>query len=132
MGEHLRKRVLLREGHSEQRAQRMVDGIATFDKVLACHVLGDPLQSSYFCSKAGLELPMGMPVRIESHLYELARSEAAVEKRTIAGQIEYWAMVGRAALDNPDLPVTFVAESLASMAEPREQAAPFIPRTRKR
>ena len=31
---------------------------------------------------------MGMPVRIESHLYELARSEAAVEKRTIAGQIE--------------------------------------------
>ena len=39
---------------------------------------------------------MGMPVRIESRLYELARSEAAVEKRTIAGQIEYWAMVGRA------------------------------------
>ena len=74
---------------------------------------------------------MGMPVRIESRLYELARSEAAVEKRTIAGQIEYWAMVGRAALDNPDLPVTFVAESLASMAEPREQAIPFIPRTRK-
>ena len=61
----------------------------------------------------------------------LARSEAAVEKRTIAGQIEYWAMVGRAALDNPDLPVTFVAESLASMAEPREQATPFIPRSRK-
>ena len=74
---------------------------------------------------------MGMPVRIESRLYELDRSEAAVEKRTIAGQIEYWAMVGRAALDNPDLPVTFVAESLASVAEPREQATPFIPRTRK-
>lgn len=74
---------------------------------------------------------MGMPVRIESHLYELARSEAAIEKRTIAGQIEYWAMVGRAALDNPDLPVTFVAESLASMAEPREQASAFMPRSRK-
>ena len=38
---------------------------------------------------------MGMPVRIESHLYELARSEAAVEKRTIAGQIEYWATLGQ-------------------------------------
>jgi hypothetical protein len=49
---------------------------------------------------------------------------------TIAGQIEFWARVGRAALDNPDLPVTFVAESLASMAEPREQATPFIPRSR--
>lgn len=30
-------------------------------------------------------------------------------------------MVGRAALDNPDLPVTFVAESLASMAVAADQ-----------
>lgn len=74
---------------------------------------------------------MGMPVRIEDKLYELARSEAQVEKRTIAGQIEYWALVGRAALDNPDLPVSFVAELLASLAEPREQATPFVPRSRK-
>jgi hypothetical protein len=37
---------------------------------------------------------------------------------------------GRAALDNPDLPVSFVAESLASFAEPREQAIPFVPRSR--
>lgn len=74
---------------------------------------------------------MGMPVRIEDQLYELARTEAQIEKRTIAGQIEYWAMVGRAALDNPDLPVAFVAESLASLAEPREHATPFVPRSRK-
>lgn len=25
------------------------------------------------------------------------------ERRTIAGQVEFWAMVGKAALDNPDL-----------------------------
>lgn len=75
---------------------------------------------------------MDMPVRIESHRHELARSEAAVEKRTIAGQIEYWEMVGRTGLDNPDLPVTFVAESLAYMAEHREQATPLIPCHRKR
>ncbi|MHB1301462.1 MAG: ParD-like family protein [Burkholderiales bacterium] len=74
---------------------------------------------------------MGMPVRIDDTLYEQARTEAQIERRTIAGQIEYWAMVGRAALDNPDLPVTFVAEALASMAEPRDQAAPFVPRSRK-
>ena len=73
---------------------------------------------------------MGMPVRIDDTLYEQARVEAKVERRTIAGQIEFWAMVGRAALDNPDLPVTFVAESLLSMAEPREQATPFVPRSR--
>ncbi|MFA6921202.1 MAG: ParD-like family protein [Gallionella sp.] len=73
---------------------------------------------------------MGMPVRIDNTLYEQARTEAQIEHRTIAGQIEYWAMVGRASLDNPDLPVSFVAESLASMREPREQATPFVPRTR--
>ena len=64
-------------------------------------------------------------IRIEQKLYEQARSEALVEHRTIAGQVEYWAKVGRAALDNPDLPVNFVAESLASMAEPREDATAF-------
>jgi len=74
---------------------------------------------------------MGMPVRIDDTLYEQARAEAQIEHRTIAGQIEFWAMVGRAALDNPDLPVTFVAQSLAALAEPREQATPFVPRSKK-
>ena len=74
---------------------------------------------------------MGMPVRIDDTLYEQARAEALVEHRTIAGQIEYWAKVGRAALDNPDLPVSFVAESLASLAEPRSEASAFVPRSRR-
>lgn len=74
---------------------------------------------------------MGMPVRIDDKLYEQARTEAQVEHRTIAGQIEYWAKVGRAALDNPDLPVSFVTEALASMREPRDQATPFVPHSRK-
>ncbi len=71
-------------------------------------------------------------IRIDQALYKQARNEAAAEHRTIAGQVEYWAKVGRAALDNPDLPVSFVAESLASMAEPREDAAPFTPGSRRR
>lgn len=69
-------------------------------------------------------------IRIDQTLYEQAKQDALIEHRTIAGQIEFWAMVGRAALDNPDLPVSFVAESLASMAEPREQATAFVPRSR--
>ena len=70
-------------------------------------------------------------IRIDQTLYDQARSEAASEHRTIAGQIEYWAKVGRAALDNPDLPVSFVAESLASLAESREEATDFVPRSRR-
>jgi hypothetical protein len=71
-------------------------------------------------------------IRINQALYEQAKADATAEHRSIAGQIEFWARVGRAALDNPDLPVTFIAESLASLAEPRELAEPFVPRTRAR
>lgn len=70
-------------------------------------------------------------IRIDQTLYDQARSEAAVEHRTIAGQVEYWAKVGRAALDNPDLPVSFITESLASLAEQRSEATVFVPRSRR-
>lgn len=67
-------------------------------------------------------------IRIDQTLYNQAKADAAAEHRTIAGQIEFWAKIGRAALDNPDLPVSFIAEASASMAEPREDATPFVPR----
>ena len=68
---------------------------------------------------------MGMPVRIEDELYASARDQAKAEHRTIAGQIEFWAKVGRTALDNPDLTINFIADTLISMAEPRELATPY-------
>ena len=68
-------------------------------------------------------------IRIDQTLYDQARIDAAAEHRTIAGQVEFWAKVGRAALDNPDLPVSFIAESLVSLAEPRSLATPFVPRS---
>lgn len=70
-------------------------------------------------------------IRIDSSLYEQAKQDAFVEHRTISGQLEFWAKVGRAALDNPDLPVSFIAESLASLAEPRSDSQPFIPMSTK-
>lgn len=69
-------------------------------------------------------------IRIDQTLYEQAKADAATEHRTISGQVEYWAKVGRTALDNPELPVSFIAESLASMAEPREYSTSFVPRSR--
>ncbi len=69
-------------------------------------------------------------IRIDQSLYNQAKADATAEHRTIAGQIEFWAKVGRAALDNPDLPVSFIAESLASIAEPRKDATAFVPRSR--
>lgn len=69
-------------------------------------------------------------VRMDDDLVGAARSAAKAEFRTVQGQIEFWAKVGRAALDNPDLPASFIAESLMSMAEPRGDATPFVPRSR--
>ena len=76
-------------------------------------------------------MPTSTSIRIDQTLYDQARRDALAEHRTIAGQVEYWAKLGRAALDNPDLPVSFIAESLASMAEAREDATPFVPRSRR-
>ena len=59
---------------------------------------------------------------------DLVRAAAKAEFCTVQGQVEFWAKVGRAALDNPDLPASLVAESLISMAEPREDSVPFAPR----
>jgi len=76
-------------------------------------------------------MPASTSIRIDQSLYDEAKVEATIEHRTIAGQIEYWAKVGRAALDNPDLPVSFVAEALASLAEPHDQAMLYVPRSRR-
>ena len=73
---------------------------------------------------------MSMPVRIDDELYEQAKIASKGECRTIAGQLEFWAKVGRASLDNPDLPVEFVRELLIAMREPRDQLMPFVPRSR--
>ena len=68
---------------------------------------------------------MSMPVRIQPDLYKRAKKEAAIEHRTIAGQIEFWAQVGRACIDNPDLPVNFVIDSLASLGSAEKDKTPL-------
>lgn len=70
---------------------------------------------------------MGMPVRIDDQLYEQAKAHAQAERRTIAGQLEFWAMVGKTALDNPDLPIDFVRDLLVARAEGPTLATTFVP-----
>jgi len=56
-------------------------------------------------------------IRIDQALNNQVKSDAAAEHWTTAGQVEFRAKVGGAALDNPDLPASFIADALASMAE---------------
>ncbi|TLU84803.1 MAG: hypothetical protein FDX21_05710 [Chlorobium sp.] len=69
---------------------------------------------------------MGMPVRIDDTWYGQAKAQAKAEHRTITGQIEFWAMIGRAALDNPDLPIDFVRDLLVARAEEKSHSTPFV------
>jgi hypothetical protein len=48
---------------------------------------------------------------------------------TVHKHIGFEEKVGRAALDNPDLPASFIVESLKSMVEARKDSAPFVPRS---
>jgi hypothetical protein len=84
----------------------------------------------YNCGKPDPEVNMeSASVRLSLDLLDAARTTAKEEHRTVQGQIERWARIGKACIENPDLPVDFVAASLESLAEPREQATPFIPKT---
>ena len=68
-------------------------------------------------------------VRISSELIERARLEAKGEMRTVQAQLEFWIKVGKAALENPDLPASFVAEAVLALEEPMELATKFESRT---
>jgi hypothetical protein len=60
---------------------------------------------------------MAQSVRINDGLVESARTVAKVEHRSLAGQVEHWAIIGRAAEENPDLPFSMIREILLAKAE---------------
>jgi len=68
---------------------------------------------------------MSVPVRIDEGLYDDAKRISKGECRTIAGQLEFWAKIGKTALDNPDLPIEFVRDLLVAKGEERKQFTNF-------
>lgn len=68
---------------------------------------------------------MGIPIRIDEAIYLEAKKVAKAEHRSIPHQIEYWASLGKCALDNPDLPIEFVKELLLTKHQDRSLAEPF-------
>ncbi|MCE2706819.1 MAG: ParD-like family protein [Proteobacteria bacterium] len=51
-------------------------------------------------------------IKIEDSFYTTAKLHANAEHRTISSQIGYWAKIGKIALENPDLPVSFIKDIL--------------------
>ena len=63
---------------------------------------------------------MSISIRIDDALYNMAQSRSKAEMRSIPQQVAYWAKIGRVALDNPDLPIEFVRDTLVAMEEESE------------
>jgi hypothetical protein len=67
-------------------------------------------------------------VRIDEKLYRQAEKTAKAESRTTPLQIQYWARVGKAALENPDLPIELIKSMMAAEGQ---EAEPFTFRRKK-
>ncbi|PKG99967.1 hypothetical protein [Paraglaciecola sp. MB-3u-78] len=56
-------------------------------------------------------------IRLDESLVSQAKAVGSVESRSAAKQIEYWAKIGKAMAENPDLTYEFVQDALVAKAE---------------
>lgn len=63
-------------------------------------------------------------VKVDEDLYQGAISYVKAEHRTIFAQVTYWDEIGKIALENPDLLVSFVKDLLIAK-HTKEEFEPF-------
>ena len=70
---------------------------------------------------------MATAVKISDNLFEKAKITSKIFKRSIAGQIEYWAKIGQMVEENPDLPLPFIQDILIGREQIKaDQGTPYI------
>ncbi|MBL7129160.1 MAG: hypothetical protein ISS16_09285 [Ignavibacteria bacterium] len=60
---------------------------------------------------------MGLAVRISNKLVDEAKIQSKVENRSLTGQIEYWAKIGKIAEENPDVSYSLLKEILVGLEQ---------------
>ena len=60
---------------------------------------------------------MATAVRITDELAREAKIFSKIEKRSLTGQIEHWAQIGKIAEENPDLTYNMIKDILLGIAE---------------
>ncbi len=60
---------------------------------------------------------MGTAVRISDKLVQEAKLFSKVDNRSVTGQIEHWARIGKCAEENPDLTYILIKEILIGLEE---------------
>ena len=60
---------------------------------------------------------MTTAVRVSQELVREAKIYSKIDKRSVTGQIEHWARIGKCAEDNPDLTYGLIKEILIGLVE---------------
>jgi len=60
---------------------------------------------------------MAVAMKLSDELVEAAKPHAAAEHRSVPKQIEYWARIGKTVLENPELPLRLIQDTLLSREE---------------
>ncbi|MFC2144963.1 hypothetical protein ACFLQQ_01400 [Actinomycetota bacterium] len=63
---------------------------------------------------------MSTAIKISKKIADEARVIAKVTRRSMAGQVEYWAFIGKVAEDNPDLSFAVIKDILLGREELKE------------
>ena len=60
---------------------------------------------------------MAVALKLSDELVEDAKTHAAAEHRSVPKQIEYWARIGKAVLENSELPLRLIQDTILSREE---------------
>ena len=73
-----------------------------------------------------LEAAVAVALKLSDSLVEDAKVVGAAEHRSVPKQIEYWARIGKAVLENPELPLQVIQDTMLSLEEAKAgQLAPY-------
>ena len=69
---------------------------------------------------------MAVALKLSDDLVEDAKTIAAAEHRSVPKQIEYWARIGKAVLENPEMPLRLIQDTMLSLEEAKAgRLAPY-------
>lgn len=69
---------------------------------------------------------MAVALKLSDDLVEDAKAIAAAEHRSVPKQIEYWARIGKAVLENPEMPLRLIQDTMLSLEEAKaDRLAPY-------
>mgnify|MGYP005748973999 FL=1 len=63
---------------------------------------------------------MSVAIKLSDSLAQQAKLYAAVTHRSVPKQIEYWSQIGKLAEETPDLPFSFIQETLLALEQSKD------------